>query len=260
MAAGSPVVPPSSSARFRRRILVALAVGPVAAAVFALIYGLSPDLWPMALVIISPIGIGLLSGMGARLAFPGRRVLAWMIATSSSCLALLLLGWLTAGSMGLNPSALPAPTPAWGGLFEVAMSIGGAWLTTHAWSAATGAAEPPLPPPTPAPVSGPAPTQTQAERIRPFQLGRAFERWRRGLRRHREQVRLPDVQPREPRRSRRRLGVRIGRLAEERCPYCLDQVRPGDPRGVRRCEVCHTAHHADCWAQTGTCQVLHHHA
>jgi hypothetical protein len=23
--------------------------------------------------------------------------------------------------------------------------------------------------------------------------------------------------------------------------------------------VCHTAHHADCWAQTGTCQVLHHH-
>src|SRR3972149_2945269 len=128
MAAGSPVVPPSTRSRFRSRILVALAVGPVAAVVFALIYGLSPDLWPMALVIISPLGIGLLSGMGARLAVPGRRVLAWMIATSSSCLALLLLGWLTAGSMGLNPSALPAPTPAWGGLFEVAMSIGGAWL------------------------------------------------------------------------------------------------------------------------------------
>src|SRR3989304_814701 len=107
MAAGSPVVPPSTRSRFRRRILVALAVGPVAAVVFALIYGLSPDLWPIALVIISPLGIGLLSGIGSRLAFPGRRVLAWMIATSSSCLALLLLGWLTARALGFDPRAPP---------------------------------------------------------------------------------------------------------------------------------------------------------
>lgn len=46
---------------------------------------------------------------------------------------------------------------------------------------------------------------------------------------------------------------------EHRCPYCLDLVEPDDPRGVKICPVCHTYHHADCWAVTGVCQVPHHH-
>lgn len=47
---------------------------------------------------------------------------------------------------------------------------------------------------------------------------------------------------------------------EHRCPYCLEIVDPDDPRGVKICPVCHTYHHADCWAVTGACQVPHHHA
>ncbi len=42
-----------------------------------------------------------------------------------------------------------------------------------------------------------------------------------------------------------------------RCPYCLEPVKRNDPRGVVECDVCHTLHHADCWAITGTCQVPH---
>lgn len=44
---------------------------------------------------------------------------------------------------------------------------------------------------------------------------------------------------------------------EHRCPYCLETVAYNDPRGVEICPVCHTHHHADCWAVTGVCQVPH---
>jgi ribosomal protein L37AE/L43A len=46
-------------------------------------------------------------------------------------------------------------------------------------------------------------------------------------------------------------------VEEHRCPYCLDPVSRNDPRGVKECDVCHTLHHADCWAITGVCQVPH---
>jgi len=44
---------------------------------------------------------------------------------------------------------------------------------------------------------------------------------------------------------------------EHRCPYCLEEVKLDDPRGVVECEVCHTLHHKDCWDITGACQVPH---
>jgi hypothetical protein len=51
--------------------------------------------------------------------------------------------------------------------------------------------------------------------------------------------------------------VKLVGKAENRCPYCLEVVEPDDPRGVKICPICHTYHHADCWAVTGTCQVPH---
>jgi hypothetical protein len=53
--------------------------------------------------------------------------------------------------------------------------------------------------------------------------------------------------------------VRLSEEMEHRCPYCLELVREKDPRGVKECEICHTRHHADCWAVTGVCQVPHYH-
>jgi hypothetical protein len=44
---------------------------------------------------------------------------------------------------------------------------------------------------------------------------------------------------------------------EHRCPYCLEIVRPNDPRGVVICDICHAYHHKDCWDVTGRCQVPH---
>lgn len=69
-------------------------------------------------------------------------------------------------------------------------------------------------------------------------------------------VKEPVVRPKR-RRSRRKPKIQFALVEEHRCPYCLDAVTRNDPRGVKECEVCHTLHHADCWAITGVCQVPH---
>ena len=58
-------------------------------------------------------------------------------------------------------------------------------------------------------------------------------------------------------RSRRRPQLKLAVVEEHRCPYCLDLVSRNDARGIKECDVCHTLHHADCWAITGFCQVPH---
>lgn len=64
---------------------------------------------------------------------------------------------------------------------------------------------------------------------------------------------------RKSRPKRRGLGrrVHLGRQETSVCPYCLEQVLPRDPRGRVVCRICHTAHHGDCWAITGKCEVPH---
>jgi hypothetical protein len=64
-------------------------------------------------------------------------------------------------------------------------------------------------------------------------------------------VAVPPPQPDSP--------VRLVGEEEHRCPYCLELVQKNDPRGITVCPICHTQHHADCWALTGVCQVPHYH-
>ena len=55
----------------------------------------------------------------------------------------------------------------------------------------------------------------------------------------------------------RKPQIQLAVYEEHRCPYCLEEVKRDDPRGVVECEVCHTLHHKDCWDITGACQVPH---
>lgn len=57
--------------------------------------------------------------------------------------------------------------------------------------------------------------------------------------------------------KRRKPNVQVSLYEIHRCPYCLEEVKPNDPRGVKKCDVCNTLHHADCWEVTGFCQVPH---
>jgi hypothetical protein len=67
----------------------------------------------------------------------------------------------------------------------------------------------------------------------------------------------PVLRPKKKRLFQRKSKIQLAMVEEHRCPYCLDPVSRNDPRGVKECEVCHTLHHADCWAITGVCQVPH---
>lgn len=55
----------------------------------------------------------------------------------------------------------------------------------------------------------------------------------------------------------RKPQIQLAVYEDHRCPYCLEEVKRNDPRGVVECEVCHTLHHKDCWDITGACQVPH---
>lgn len=55
----------------------------------------------------------------------------------------------------------------------------------------------------------------------------------------------------------RKPEIQLAVYEEHRCPYCFEEVKRNDPRGVVECEVCHTLHHKDCWDVTGVCQVPH---
>ncbi|MBN1303685.1 MAG: hypothetical protein JXA13_04555 [Anaerolineales bacterium] len=79
------------------------------------------------------------------------------------------------------------------------------------------------------------------------------------LRRPKLVLEQPVRQPR-PKRSAaavRKPQIQLALVEEHRCPYCLEPVKNNDERGVRKCEICHTLHHADCWEVTGMCQVPH---
>jgi uncharacterized Zn-finger protein len=68
------------------------------------------------------------------------------------------------------------------------------------------------------------------------------------------------VQPAKPKRKRAghpKPKLLLSDQEEHRCPYCLELIDPNDRRGVVECKICHTLHHADCWAITGACQVPH---
>ncbi len=69
----------------------------------------------------------------------------------------------------------------------------------------------------------------------------------------------PAVRPRSKRWNplHSRAQVQLAVYEEHRCPYCFEEVKRNDPRGVVECEVCHTLHHKDCWDITGVCQVPH---
>lgn len=82
---------------------------------------------------------------------------------------------------------------------------------------------------------------------------RSNNRTRNGVKR----VKEPVVRPKKKRLFQRKPKIQFALVEEHRCPYCLDPVSRNDPRGVKECEVCHTLHHADCWAITGVCQVPH---
>jgi hypothetical protein len=247
--------------------------------IFAGVYAADRSSLPLAVALAATAGVGLASGAAVRWAMPDRlTLLRGLVAVGASLVGLLTVGLFTSGAIGILPRPEASGRTQWAELAELVAATGIAWLVLVArrrlgpehpvgdleaeGAGARRAVDGPrvrrrrpesadsTPAPAPSRLSAGGPTPSSAARE---SLGGWWQRllpWRRG----------PRARPSGPstlRRRRRSGDIRLKGATEHRCPYCLEDVAPGDRRGVVVCPVCHTPHHADCWAVTGTCQVPH---
>src|SRR3990172_6426786 len=255
---------------------------------FAVPHPVTRMILPSALALATSAGIGMIAGFAARRALRKRASLVRGVATLAALIVgLLLLGLMTDGKAGIGPLRLPLARPNWIGLVHVMLSALAAWLALEAWSSRPAIRRPLRQRLKEAwqrmtararwPGSAlqrrinratdwlerarawrheasqetrSAPRRTRADRARQSWFARFSEAV---ARRSAFPWRAPQSE------SNHRSRIRLTGAEEHRCPYCLELVEPHDPRGVETCPICHTHHHADCWAVTGMCQVPHHH-
>lgn len=241
---------------------------------FAIVFVLSQPIHPLVLVIASAAGLGLTAGFISRLPLRERGPLVrWLVALFGLCVGLVFLGWLSKGLLGLNLISQEQESLDWNGLGQIVLGGFSAWLAVRAWSVRP-ASKRPISRLSDAirsvfhlrkgstSFSGASLTTTTsvpnnlAPRKRPTRKSSAKK-----VRTSPHKKAPQPVVKKRVRRTRRRARstIRLSEAVEHRCPYCLEIVEPDDARGVKICSICHTLHHADCWAVTGMCQVPHHH-
>jgi hypothetical protein len=272
-----------------RRLATVFLVGLVGGVGLSFVGLANRTIAPVAFGWATCASLGLISGFSARRALRDHTALLRTLAgIASVIISMLFIGWISGGDAGLVLHRQGRPAADWNGLLQVTIGAASATLAMAAWNHRRLR--------TPADLTQRTPYaegQRQVDRrpspgltgravaalqgaSRGLQTGVAIHagRFRRGLaRRARGWKSLWQgswLSERLPQWNlpagflRRRESIQPGRVRllgveEHRCPYCLDVVERHDPRGVVTCKVCHTRHHADCWAVTGMCQVPHHH-
>ena len=258
------------------RFLLILSVSAFSALGFSSLTG-RPRLFPgisIAIDMAGAAGIGLTTGFFTRVLLNDRRKFLRILVSLSGVMAgLLVFGAMTYWNYGIGPLYFFRSTVDWLGLGLLVIGGAGALLSGLAYSAATGPASQPLEGDT-----SPASLGSQDSRARTTpavrKTGRKVKTSRKAAGKTRKaepkakiggaKVKRAPVPPKQVRQTgktmiRRKASKKIVLAPVEvhRCPYCLEPVKRNDPRGVVECDVCHTLHHADCWAITGTCQVPH---
>ena len=213
--------------------------------------------------------LGIVSGFGTRLLLSKRHWLIRSITITVLPVAgLVILGYFTDWKVGIDVIALSRGFVSWENLIHLVVSITASWAALWAWYRSTSLQmenSTYVDPVRPAAIS-------RSDRISPPRSWTLRPRLRINSRTHSHsgngsrppvsaRLKIITRQPPRPKRSvksmLRRPHVQLAVVEEHRCPYCLEPVKRTDPGGVKECEVCHTLHHADCWAITGVCQVPH---
>ncbi len=265
-------------------LVVALALGLV------ILFRQKTDLPLLIFNIFAVAGIGLVTGLAVRVVLYRRN---WFIRGLASAalviIGLLVLGYFTDGKSGIVfppfgfvsvnwlsqrhislklPLQIKSSQMNWLVLVYLVIAIDISWIALRAWKR-------------PAPqvkeisaipsVRGRGPVRSSRASVLPHL---AFPKFRARnsnakpkVRRKRTErplispsVAFGSVQLARPRHwnpLHRKPQIQLAVYEEHRCPYCLEEVKRNDPRGVVECEVCHTLHHKDCWDITGACQVPH---
>ena len=231
---------------FRLELLALLAC--FTAAGFAVAGVVNDTFLPWVYTIAAAAGAGILLGFVSRLFF--RRFsfpLRLTAAITATLLSLLIMGWLTQGLVGADPTLPADRRPDWGALGLMAVGITTSTLSLVAWKKRTAVVSPAqsgevVPEPEPSAAlekkikAAPPKNSASSSRNRIGGVLRFFQR------------------------ARRDAEIRLTGAEKYKCPYCLQPIEARDPRGVVVCPICHTRHHKDCWDITGMCQVPHYHA
>jgi hypothetical protein len=246
------------------------------------LYAFNRGVVPAVLVLTLTAGMGLITGWTARFELTGRSALVrWWVAMFGLCVGMIPQGWLSSGVLGFDPIKLDLIAPDLEGLLRLSVGALTAWLAVRAWSERPDVHGYPLPA---GPIvedlsiardSGRSNSTGGVERSSGVSLSPPTRRPRRSLSLHRSNSSHAARSLRRPvfgqeasrkriarhnRRQRIHNAIHLMEKIEHRCPFCLEIVEPNDPRGSVECTICHTLHHADCWAVTETCQVPHHKA
>jgi len=272
-----------------RNLAIVFLVGVLGAVAFAFLGVANRTILPEAFEWATAAAVGMLCGFSSRRALRQRTgVLRFMASMGALIVGLIFMGWVSGGDAGMVLRERVREMPDWNALFQLGLGATSAALALSAWQR-NGARARTLPP-APVPASGPAPERRSAPRTPPSAvvpastslITESVRIWRTtwsqvratvanlaqslgGLRHARLTGRsrfhlptwhLPGVFVRS-RPATHAHRVHLIGAEEHRCPYCLDLVERHDARGVVVCKVCHTRHHADCWAVAGTCQVPH---
>ncbi len=231
----------------------------------------------IAIELASAAGIGLAAGFFSRVLLAERRpILRLMVGLAGVLAGLLLLGALTGWRNGIGPLYYNRSTIDWRGL---GLFLGAAACCVIASLAYRNPLRSTLPSSEdegvpvaslPANLSRQETTplaSTSRRKIIPASKKPAGKSAKRSLVKQKKAAakktqKTVSVKPKKPEartviRKRSAKKIVIAPVEEHRCPYCLEPVKRNDPRGVVECDICHTLHHADCWAITGTCQVPH---
>jgi hypothetical protein len=264
----------ASTGRIPRWVGVVLPAAVLGGVGLAVMFAVNRSWLDVVVVLGGAAALGLLSGFVARRTMRERSsAVRWTVALGALTVGLCVAGLLSEGNVGLRPLLPLVPFFRWGELAQLAVGAAAAWLAVRAFSRRRVSLphEPAVDagPPAWGFTYQPAASDTQpvhtrrgrrpAPDLRPVP-STSEAAWRQYLRRLR--TRLARAAAWRPmlglRPSRAAQGpIRFTGSGEDRCPYCLDIVAENDPRGVTTCPICHTRHHAECWAVTGTCQMPH---
>jgi hypothetical protein len=208
---------------------------------------------PLLTFLFANISLALVCGFAIRWVLRNQSSLV-RILTGLGVIAagLVFLGFLTAGRVGIGPWRSGSAFFDWLDFSQLFMGMDAICLCLFAWQLPSNTSQAiPQHPST-------LPRKRQARHPRPIVAAKADP----------DPAPAPvtaaitsiDTKPAKPKRKRlfhRRTELHLSDAQEHRCPYCLELIDPDDARGVVECKICHTLHHADCWAITGACQVPH---
>ena len=240
----------------RKLVLLLLLMLTTVMILVALLMKVRPSILGLAYV-LTVVLIGLVAGVSVRWIVPkkvpvGRIVLivTWVIG------GLTLIRWFTGWDFGINFKSNAGTLLDWQETGQILLAIGIALLVLYAWQR-------------------PDRSQVKSRQARGAKKKDPTQRKPKKQPNHipaeRPVAPIPSlaapaaslepasgaVQTMQKPNKHSRPKLQLSVQEEHRCPYCLELITKDDQRGVVECEICHTLHHADCWAITGACQVPH---